>query len=201
MSNFSPFALSSTTVSDPLPLTLVDFTAQWQTSGTVGLSWEVEEGVNTNHFDIQRSADGVNWQTIGTLDASGSSAMATDYSYTDAAPLPTLDYYRLQLVDDAGNDTYSIVKVVSQSSGNSIVIFPNPASDHINVSFGAGGVQGPVSIRLMNVTGQVLLQESVTNPAGQMITLPVAGYPSGSYLVQVFTAGEIKKSGIVLIIK
>jgi hypothetical protein len=209
VSNFSPFALSSTTVADPLPITLVNFNAQWQTGGAVGLTWEVQEGLNINHFDIQRSADGVNWQTIGTLDASGSSSMATDYSYTDAEPLPGQDYYRLQLVDDDGSDTYSTVRVVSQSSGSGITIFPNPASDHINISFGASGLsspgtsglQGPVSIRLMNVTGQVLLQESVTNPAGQTITLPVAGYPSGSYLVQVLAAGEIKKAGIVLIVR
>ena len=219
VSNFSPFSLSSTSLFDPLPVTLVDFNAAWQDGGTVGLTWEVEEGVNTNHFDIQRSADGVNWQTIGTVDAAGSSSLAMDYSYRDTAPLSGQGYYRLQLVDDAGNDTYSIVKVVNRSSGSGITIFPNPASDHINVSFGVGGVsgsfgasgasgspgtgglEGPVSIRLMSATGQVLLQESVTQPAGETITLPVAGYPAGSYLVQVLAAGEVKKSGIVLIIK
>jgi Secretion system C-terminal sorting domain len=219
VSNFSPFSLSSTSLFDPLPVTLVDFNAAWQAGGTVGVTWEVQEGLNINHFDIQRSAEGVNWQTIGTLDASGSSAMATDYSYTDAAPLPGQDYYRLQLVDDNGNDTYSTVRVVSQSSGSGITIFPNPATDHINISFGVGGVpgsfgasgalgslgtggaQGSVSVRLMNVTGQVLLQESVTNPVGETITLSVSAYPSGSYLVQVLAAGEIKKSGIVQIIR
>ena len=217
VSNFSPFSLSSIGIFDPLPVTLVDFNAAWQAGGTVGLTWEVEEGVNTNHFDIQRSGDGVNWQTIGTLAAVGSSSMATNYSYRDNAPLPGQDYYRLQLVDDAGNDTYSTVRVVSSSSGSDITIFPNPATDHINVSFGVGGVsgsagasggsggtgglEGPVSIRLMNVTGQVLLQESVTQPAGETITLSVAGYPAGSYLVQVLAAGEVKKSGIVLIVK
>lgn len=209
VSNFSPFSLSSTSLFDPLPVTLVDFNAQWQTGGTVGLTWEVQDGLNTNHFDIQRSAEGVSWQTIGKVDASGSS-VATDYSYTDADPLPGQDYYRLQLVDDAGDDTYSTVKVVSKSSDNGITIFPNPATDHINVSFGASGVSGslgasgqsgPVSIRLMNATGQVLLQESVAQPAGETITLPTAGYPAGSYLVQVLAAGEVKKSGIVLIIK
>jgi hypothetical protein len=193
-----------------LPLTLVDFNAQWQTGGTVGLTWEVQEGVNASHFDIQRSADGVTWQTIGTLDASGSSSMATNYSYTDADPLPGQDYYRLQLVDDAGYDTYSTVRVLSQSSGTGITIFPNPATDHINVSFGVsgalgslgtGGLGGPVNIRLMNVTGQVLLQESVAQPVGETVTLPVAGYPSGSYLVQVLASGEVKQSGIVLVIK
>lgn len=201
VSNFSPFALSSTSLFDPLPLTLVNFNAQWQTGGTVGLTWEVQEGMNINHFDIQRSVDGVNWQTIGTLDATGSSSMASDYSYTDGTPLPTMDYYRLQLVDDAGDDTYSAVKVVSQSPGDGISIFPNPASDHINVSFGANGVSGTVSVRLMNATGQVLLQEKVTHPAGETITLPVAGYPAGSYFVQVLAAGKIKQSGVVLIIK
>ena len=201
VSNFSPFALGSTNLSNPLPLTLVDFNAAWQTGGTVGLTWEVQDGADINHFDIQRSADGVNWTTIGTLAASASSSVATNYSYTDAAPLSTGDYYRLQVVDDAGNDTYSTVKVLSRPAGTGITIFPNPASDHINVSFSATGVPGAVSIRLMNATGQILLQENVAQPAGQTITLPVAGYPAGSYLVQVLTAGEVKQSGIVLIIK
>jgi hypothetical protein len=201
VSNFSPFALGSSNLSNPLPLTLVDFNAAWQTGGTVGLTWEVQDGGDINHFDIQRSADGVNWQTIGTLAASGSSSMATNYSYTDATPLSTGDYYRLQVVDDAGNDTYSTVRVLSRSAGTGITIFPNPASDHINISFSATGVPGAVSIRLMNATGQMLLQESVTQPAGETIILPVAAYPAGSYLVQVLAAGEVKQSGIVLIIK
>ncbi len=210
VSNFSPFALSSTNLFNPLPLTLVSFNAAWQAGGTVWLTWEMAAGTNVNHFDIQRSANGETWQTIGMLNAIGYSSMATDYSYTDAGPLPELNYYRLQLVDDGGNDTYSSVKVVRQSSGNNITIFPNPATDHINISFGAngvsgslgaGGLQGPVSIRLMNVTGQILLLESVTQPAGATITLPVAGYPSGSYLVQVWAAGQLQKSGIVLIVK
>lgn len=201
VSTFSPFALSSTSLFDPLPITLVDFNAQWQTGGTAALTWEVAQGVSVNHFVIQRSPDGVSWQAIGALDANGGSSIATTYSYTDADPLSSLNYYRLQLVDDAGSDTYSGVKVLSRSSGNGIAIFPNPATDHINVSFGTASPTGIVTLRLLNTGGQVLLQKKLTDPAGETISLPVSAYPAGCYLVQVLSSGGVQQSGIVLLVK
>jgi hypothetical protein len=99
---------------------------------------------------------------------------------------------------------------VSQSSGSGIAIFPNPATDHINVSFGVGGRTGKPGYGWAGRSCQHpadecdragIAAEERDQPAGQTITLPVAGYPAGSYLVQVLAAGEVKQSGIVLIIK
>jgi type IX secretion system substrate protein len=198
VSNFSPFSLASTSVMNPLPITLTDFNAQWNPDGTVGLSWRTQEEVNSSHFNIQRSADQVTWQTVGNIPAKGNSTTEISYSFTDIAPIPNLDYYRLQIVDLDGNNFYSDIKTVSAQIKN-IRIFPNPANDHINITLASGSLAGTVTIRLINVEGKVLLQKEVSNIGGQTITLPVSMYPQGVYLVQVMTPGNVQQSGTVII--
>lgn len=198
VSNFSPFSLGSTNVMNPLPVTLTDFNAQWNPAGTVGLSWKTEEELNSSLFNIQRSADGANWQTVGTLPAKGSSNTEIDYSFTDASPFPQLDYYRLQVVDIDGNNSYSAIKILNAQLKN-IRIYPNPAQDQINITMASGSLAGTMTIRLINVEGKVLLQKEISNIGGQTITLPVSTYPQGVYLVQVITPGNVQQSGTVII--
>lgn len=102
-------------------------------------------------------------------------------------------------VDNDGATTYSAIKVVSRSSGGGISIFPNPATDHINISFGATAMPGIVSIRLMNAAGQMLVQKKVVDPAGQTVSLPVSMYPPGAYLIQLLGTGNVQESQIVMI--
>jgi len=199
VSNFSPFALGSTTILNPLPMKLEDFNAKWLSGGNVALSWQTAQEENTDRFMIQRSGDGINWETIGTLGAAGSSSSELSYAYTDAKPLPAQDYYRLILVDLDGSLTYSPIAVVNSSVSNSIRIFPNPATDHVNISFGTSAPPGIVSLRLMNITGQTLVQKKLINPAGETIALSVAGYPAGSYIVQLLTSGNIGESHVITI--
>lgn len=199
VSNFSPFALASTTTMNPLPVKLVGFDARWMSGGTVGLSWETTQEVNADHFMIQRSGDGVNWTTIGTVAAAGSSSGEKSYAYTDPDPLPGLDYYRLVLVDEDGSVTYSDIKVVNGSGSTALRIFPNPAADHLNISFGTARLSGLVNIRLMNASGQVLVQKKIVNPAGETVSLPVSGYPPGSYLLQVMTSENVRESHVIVI--
>lgn len=199
VSNFSPFSLGSTNTLNPLPVKLVDFDARRMSGGSVALSWQTTQEVNTGHFMIQRSGDGVNWQTIGTVGAAGSSSLELSYGYTDANPLTVLDYYRLVLVDLDGSLTYSEIKVVNGTGDNGIRIFPNPATDHLNISFGTAEPSGIVGLRLMNTAGQVLVQKKIVNPTGETVSLPVSGYPQGSYLLQIVSSQNTRESHVVVI--
>jgi hypothetical protein len=201
VSTFSPFSLGSTLVDNPLPLTLVGFTAKWQTNETVGLTWQVDQEQNLDHFLVERSADGINWESIGTVASLGNSTTTLNYTYTDASPLASLDYYRLVMVADDGTLTYGSIAMVSASADNSgISVYPNPATDHLNISFSATStLSGIVNIRLLNVQGQLLLQKSVVNPAGETVTLTTTTYPPGAYFVQIQTAEDVQQSRVVII--
>lgn len=199
VSTFSPFALASTNTANPLPIVLTGFNARWQGNTGVALSWETQQESNSNHFAVQRCSDGVSWQTIGIVDAAGSSSTLCSYAYLDNAPEPALGYYRLQLVDNDGSMSYSEVKLVSRSAGSVIRVFPNPAADRIGISFGSAGLPGIVAVRLLDIQGKVLAQKKLVDPAGQTISLPVSGYAPGSYIVQLLSTEGVLQTEMVVI--
>jgi len=74
------------------------------------------------------------------------------------------------------------------SSDIMVRIFPNPASSKVNIRFDGNGNE-TVSIRIINVNGTVIRTEE-RKPAGQIITLDLAGISPGFYLLSVQTKGQ-----------
>ena len=42
-------------------------------------------------------------------------------------------YYRLKVVDNDGGHTYSRILILSQRAGSSTLVYPNPATNFINI--------------------------------------------------------------------
>ena len=97
-------------------------------------SWSKSSEVNTNYYNIQRSMDGIHFYTIGLLTAKG----VGNYHYIDSVQSNfthsvTL-FYRLQMVDNNGQLSYSETKQVTiKPVNNKIIIYPNPAKNFIMV--------------------------------------------------------------------
>ena len=97
-------------------------------------SWSTSSEVNTNYYNIQRSMDGIHFYTIGLLTAKG----VGNYHYIDSVQSNfthsvTL-FYRLQMVDNNGQLSYSETKQVTiKPVNNKIIIYPNPAKNFIMV--------------------------------------------------------------------
>jgi hypothetical protein len=70
----------------PLPVSWLDFTAEAGTN-KVNLQWTTASELNNDYFLVQRSADGVNFESIGTVDGMGTSSTAQNYSFIDTEPL------------------------------------------------------------------------------------------------------------------
>jgi len=190
VSTFSPFALASTDILNPLPLLLTDFKAQPLPNGTVGLSWKTMDESNVNHITIQHSPDGTNWQDAGSVLAQGSFSLENSYSFTDLTPFPVTDLYRLQVVDNDGNLSYSGILVVNLTGAKSaVLVFPNPATDQVTIRY--SGISGMTTLQLLNIEGKVLLQKKLGSSGAGSVSLPVSMYPPGNYLVQVLTEGRV----------
>jgi hypothetical protein len=67
-----------------LPLTLLNFTAS-RNNNVISLTWQTSNEVNTSHFNIQRSADGLNFTNAGNVTAKGNSTLTNNYSFIDDA--------------------------------------------------------------------------------------------------------------------
>jgi hypothetical protein len=186
--------------SGTLPIILDEFTAVVD-KGSVDLAWTTAIEINSDHFTVQSSANaGESWNTIGTVAAQGNSASLINYSFVDSRPAQGTSEYRLVLVDRDGNTAYSPVKAVRIGSISSVSVYPNPASDYINVTLG-GEPSVTANIRLVNMAGQVMLEKTVSNAGGTTIPLAVGSYPAGNYLVVITAADGSKQVNKVLISK
>jgi hypothetical protein len=134
---YGPSTLASSVTSGvTLPVLMDGFTAVLGSDHTILLEWNTQMEINFSHFQVQRSADGLNWEDVGTVQAKGNSAVQLDYSFRDLQPLAGVNYYRLALVNLDNSYTYTEVKVMQVSAIAKMSFFPNPAREYVNVSLG-----------------------------------------------------------------
>jgi hypothetical protein len=105
----------------------------------VQLDWTAADETAGRSYVIQRSSDNNTFEDIATV-ASSADRNSAEYHYPDELPLSSNNasgdnwYYRLQIQDVTGLVSWSpirMVKMVSQASG--VQIYPNPATDFINL--------------------------------------------------------------------
>lgn len=89
-----------------LPIELIAFDAVCK-SDEVLLRWSTATETNNDHFTIERSGDGVQWEAIGAVPGAGNSQQAMQYSFTDPEVQTDTRYYRLMQVDYDGAHNYS----------------------------------------------------------------------------------------------
>jgi len=192
-----PITLSS---DGTLPIILANFNAVVDNSH-VNLTWTTQLEINSDHFVVQSSTNaGASWNNIGTVAAHGNSSTPINYSFTDTKPANGTTEYRLEMVDKDGSTAYSTVVAVRIGLATSVSVYPNPASTYVNVVLG-GSATGNVSIRLMNSTGQLLLEKMVSNAAGMTVSLAVSNFPQGDYLIVVVGSDGTQQVNKLLIAK
>ena len=166
-----------------LAINWLDFTGMPLGKHTL-LQWQTTEEQNNWYFTVQRSADGQNWQNIGTVPGAGSSTATNTYDFTDNQPGTGINYYRLELNDASDEAQYSKVISVNFLAAQSQVL-----SWH---AIGSGSVQAILSngsnevFRLFDMGGKLLQQGALQN--GQAI---FSGLAPGLYVCEVKTAAGL----------
>src|SRR5262249_37045293 len=96
-----PWTLASITGENPLPIELVSFTGA-PDGHEVLTQWITATERNNAWFDVERSADGNDFERVGRLPGAGNSDGTLWYELVDPQPLSGLSYYRLRQIDDDG---------------------------------------------------------------------------------------------------
>lgn len=161
-----------------LPVTLSSFKAR-KDGETAQLEWTTSLERNTSHFQIERSIDTKNWESIGSRTAIGESVHLNKYEFTDYRPSSGVNYYRLKMVDKDGTYVHSRAQSILFGNSPALMIYPNPASDRVYIS---GLIVGTVSyIKLGNISGNTLYyRENETETS-----LSVKEVPTGMYYLQI----------------
>jgi hypothetical protein len=148
------------------------------------LSWGISTEINTSRYAVQRSSDGRQFETIGSV-AALSNGRANNYAYTDLQPLPGISYYRVAGIDKDGRQQYSgIVRLaLTDQTTSGIRLFPLPAKTVVNVRLDQVGA-GLQTLLLADGTGRILAQRTLM-PAGTMVqtSFDISALAAGSYWV------------------
>jgi hypothetical protein len=181
------------TVSPSLPVHLISFTAVKQGTKSL-LQWVTENEVNNSHFEVQRSADGVNYMVIGRVNASLSPVDPKHYSFADLQPQKGNNYYRLRQVDIDSRFEYTPVrKLRFDDRLNLLTVYPNPVNDELLVDFSTN--EKSVELRLFDAAGKLLLARRMSNEL--LIRLPVRELAAGIYYLQVNDGVVTAQAGFV----
>lgn len=164
-----------------LPLKMGEFTAAKKPTG-INLSWETLSEQNTAYFDVERSANGTDFTTIGKVTAKGNSVNKQNYSYTDISPVPGVNYYRLKLEDIDNSYTYSRTIAVKNSSQLvSVELFPNPVSSTLQVQLPSKQKE-TVNIFIADAAGKIIYSKQMQLSEGNNATsIPVLHLANGMY--------------------
>jgi hypothetical protein len=163
-------------------------------AGQVSIDWTTDMEANASRYEIERSIDGINWNTIGTVKAKGNSSIVTKYAYNDMLKTSGNVSYRLKMIDLDETFTYSLIRTVKTTATVEMNVFPNPATNYIVISAKDNEKK---NIQLLNINGQIVKQ---TSGAGN-ITLSVNECKGGYYFVKVSDANGNVNTFKVLIAK
>jgi FG-GAP repeat len=143
-----------------LPATLVEFKGT-PVNKTVVLNWVSVTEDKLNHYELQRSIDATNFETIAISFAKGN--QYNQYEYSDKTPFSGINYYRLKMNDNDGKSNYSAIVAVrfDQKVDGSIVVAPNPVQNDIQIRL-TGIEKGIYRMQLQNAAGQTLLTRAIT---------------------------------------
>jgi hypothetical protein len=116
----------------PLPIELISFDVVNE-NGIAKLQWSTSSEINSSHFELEKSTDGVTWDMFNDAQAAGYSSALINYEAFDYNLGVSKTYYRLKAVDFDDTWEYSYVRVVNQKI-NGLTIYPNPSnSNKINL--------------------------------------------------------------------
>jgi hypothetical protein len=173
-----------------LPLTLKEFTAT-QSAGQndVQLKWSTENEINSSHFEVEQSTDGLRFEKIAEVAAQGGNVNNYSIAAENSSVTSTL-YYRLKIVDRDGKFTYSNIARVSNTSKDKLYVYPNPAVAEITIS----GMKKSGMLLLYNAEGKLIQQQKVNSMS---TTMDIGHHAKGMYILKYVADGKTVHQKIV----
>lgn len=165
-------------------------------NGTVVLlDWQTTHEENNTGYVVQRSVNGLQFDSIGFVTAADMPSLNYNYSFTDQQPLAGSNYYRLKQIDIDGKFTYSRTIRVDFEIKHAITISPNPAPGYIVID----GAKAGSIISLYGMNGRKYKE---VKSVGGKVQIETNRLPAGQYVVRIIQPGEAKmRSRLITVVR
>jgi trimeric autotransporter adhesin len=164
----------------PFPVSFLGINAIKQNTSVL-VGWETSSEVNSSHFIVQRSLNGIDFSSeVGIVPATGNSATKRTYSLFDHSPVTGLNYYRIKQIDIDGRFSYSSVVAVSFEKNVSVSCYPNPALTFFRIY-----INNPAgySYSLHELTGKLVKTGTIS---GSSTLVDVKNLQASTYLLTIY---------------
>lgn len=153
----------------------------------VEIVWSTLSESNTDYFDVLRSADGAEWESLGNVNAARNSDGVRSYSFDDPQPAKGINRYRIVQYDLNGQSAKSEVVSVSFAHEHGFEwagIGPVPATEHLNVEFTSPGDED-VKLSLYDASGKLVLKHNMAASYGiNSARFDLSSIESGVYFLR-----------------
>jgi hypothetical protein len=175
--------------SSALPVKLSNFAATLL-DNQVQLNWQTAQEQNSSHFEIERSANGRNFDVIGRVNALGNSNTIANYTLNDKLNTAIIAspnvYYRLKSVDIDGTFSYSkIISIYLKKTNESLLVYPNPAKEDLNVQ-ALCLKNAKATMQMIDANGKIIWQKEINMLNGKNnFQIDVSKLIAGMYYLKI----------------
>lgn len=180
-------------------------------------SWTIKNASGTTV-----ASGGGNWQDLAAIGQTVQTPVQVTLSANQCYDFEILDAFGDGICCQYGNGAYSVTDAtgatllsggefgdsekkpfktgslgINEENFASMNVYPNPASDAINVSFEA--VNADYSVDVMDIQGRVIASQVVTNVNGaQVVTFATENMAKGNYIVRIASNGFTSTKSVVV---
>jgi GEVED domain/Secretion system C-terminal sorting domain len=178
-----------------LPVKLLSFDASLINNEKVELEWRVENESDILHYEVQRSAGSMVWNTVAIVNAQNIPG-ALQYQATDNAPLKGNSLYRLRIVSSTSQpDKFSTIRPINITIGEmEVQVLSSPVKEQLQLQV-TTDKEGLAQIQVFDVSGRLVVNTSKEIIAGtsQLFIADVKSWKDGMYIV-VMKKGDEKEA-------
>lgn len=158
-------------LSTALPVELSSFTAAPFGKFSTRVTWSTASESGSDHFLIERSLSGNDFESAGQVVAAGESTVASTYNYTDTNLEAGTYFYRLRQVDQDGRFSLSEVRRVVLDGSETLSVYPNPVGNRLWLSSDVSG-----TIRIYRNDGAMVRETKAIGREIEVLDLPAGQY-------------------------
>lgn len=190
LKEFPPVYFNDFRSANVLPAALINFKAL-EVKGSVVLEWAIENENNNSHFSLERSTDGENFTSIGTVEGMGISKETQHYVFTDkTAPLGSVYYQLVQFNIDRILNVSNIIHI-NINRFSVLKIYDYKSDDEQTID------TGECQILLKNSYGKIIFSSVMDSSSDKKMEFCLPDIPSGIYTLCVIQGDETHKAMLV----
>src|SRR5690606_21502734 len=135
----------------------------------------------SGYYILERSNDGIHFNSIAKIKAAGNSNKNAEYNAIDKSPLPGVSYYRLKSLDLDGRSKIIGIEMIKNKPGNTAAsVYPNPVKGN-ELTLRYVSSTGTQPYIIVNMAGKIMKTGIISNDRQ---TIGIQNFAPGNYFIK-----------------